>query len=138
MQMTLCRISLVRGLGPALQIAEGWSVELPAKVHQALDERTNPSWPTTWFAPNLTGAGPFQDVYSVMNNWSANHGVVSYGHIGADLISLASMLRIPVAMHNVAGEKIFRPSAWPLFGGLEPQSADYRACANFGPIYGKP
>src|SRR5437016_13119732 len=120
MQMTLCRISLVRGLGPALQIAEGWSVELPAKVHQALDERTNPSWPTTWFAPNLTGSGPFRDVYTVMNNWSANHGSISCGHIGADLITLASLLRIPVTMHNVREDKIFRPSAWSLFCAVDP------------------
>lgn len=135
MPMTMCRISLVQGLGPALQIAEGWSVDLPAKANRALDERTNPSWPTTWFVPNLTGQGAFRDVYSVMNNWSANHGSISYGHIGADLISLASMLRIPVAMHNVSEEKIFRPGAWNLFGALELQAADYRACANFGPIY---
>ena len=136
MPMTMCRISLVKGLGPALQIAEGCSVDLPAKVHQALDERTNPSWPTTWFAPTITGKGAFRDVYTVMNNWSANHGSISYGHIGADLISLASLLRIPVAMHNVAEEKIFRPSSWGLFGALEPQGADYRACQNFGPLYG--
>jgi len=136
MPMTMCRISLVKGLGPALQIAEGWSVDLPAKVHKALDERTNPTWPTTWFAPNLTGQGAFRDVYTVMNNWSANHGSISYGHVGADLISLASMLRIPVAMHNVAEDKVFRPTAWNLFGAHELQAADYRACANFGPIYG--
>ncbi len=135
MPMTMCRVSLVQGLGPALQIAEGWSVDLPPKVHRALDERTNPSWPTTWFAPNLTGHGAFRDVYTVMNNWSANHGSISYGHIGADLISLAALLRIPVAMHNVADEKIFRPSAWNLFGALEPQGADFRACANLGPLY---
>ena len=136
MPMTMCRISLVKGLGPALQIAEGWSVGLPAKVHQALDERTNPSWPTTWFAPNVTGQGAFRDVYTVMNNWSANHGSISYGHIGADLITLASMLRIPVAMHNVPEKKIFRPGSWNLFGALELQAADYRACQNFGPLYG--
>ena len=136
MPMTMCRLSLVKGLGPALQIAEGWSVDLPAKVHQALDERTNPTWPTTWFAPNVTGQGAFRDVYTVMNNWSANHGSISYGHIGADLMSLASMLRIPVAMHNVAEKKIFRPSSWNLFGALELQGADYRACQNFGPLYG--
>jgi L-fucose isomerase len=136
MPMTMCRISLVKDLGPTLQIAEGWSVDLPAKVHRALDERTNPSWPTTWFVPNLTGQGAFRDVYTVMNNWSANHGSISYGHIGADLISLASLLRIPVAMHNVAGEQIFRPSSWSLFGASEPQAADYGACANFGPLYG--
>ncbi len=136
MPLTMCRISTVKGLGPALQIAEGWSVDLPAKVHKTLLERTNPTWPTTWFVPNLTGTGVFRDVYSVMNAWSANHGSISYGHIGADLISLASMLRIPVAMHNVADEQVYRPSSWSLFGSLEPQAADYRACATFGPIYG--
>jgi L-fucose isomerase len=136
MPMTMSRISLVKGLGPVMQIAEGWSVDLPANVHKTLHERTNRTWPTTWFAPNVTGQGAFRDVYTVMNNWSANHGSISYGHIGADLISLASMLRIPVAMHNVAEEKIFRPSSWNLFGALEPQAADYRACQNFGPIYG--
>jgi L-fucose isomerase len=136
MPMTMCRISLVKGLGPVLQIAEGWSVDLPEKVHQMLDERTDSSWPTTWFAPNLTGKGAFRDVYTVMANWSANHGSISYGHIGADLISLASLLRIPVAMHNVAEEQIFRPSTWSLCGVLEPQAADYRACTTFGPLYG--
>jgi L-fucose isomerase len=136
MPMTMSRISLVKGLGPALQIAEGWSVDLPTKVNKALDERTNPSWPTTWFVPNVTGRGAFRDVYAVMNNWSANHGSISYGHVGADLISLASMLRIPVAMHNVPEEQIFRPSAWNLFGAQELQGADYRACETFGPVYG--
>jgi L-fucose/D-arabinose isomerase len=136
MPMTMCRISLVKGLGPALQIAEGYSVGLPAKVHKMLDERTNPSWPTTWFVPTVTGKGAFRDVYTVMNNWSANHGSISYGHVGADLISLASLLRIPVAMHNVAEERVFRPSTWGLFGALEEQGADYRACQNFGPLYG--
>ena len=136
MPMTMIRLSLVKGLGPVLQIAEGQSVDLPEKVHEVLNERTNPTWPTTWFAPNVNGQGPFTDVYSVMNNWSANHGAISYGHIGADLIALASLLRIPVAMHNVPEEKVFRPSTWGLFGALEPQAADYRACANFGPLYG--
>lgn len=136
MPMTMSRISLVKGLGPVLQIAEGWSVEIPTAVHKVLNERTNQTWPTTWFAPNVTGSGPFRDVYSVMNNWSANHGSISYGHIGADLIALASLLRIPVAMHNVAEESVFRPSAWGLFGAQDPQGADYRACANFGPLYG--
>jgi L-fucose/D-arabinose isomerase len=135
MPMTMCRLSLVKGLGPALQIAEGWSVDLPPEVHRTLDERTNPSWPTTWFVPAVTGQGAFRDVYTVMNNWSANHGSISYGHIGADLMALAAMLRIPVAMHNVAEERIFRPSTWSLFGALELQAADYRACANFGPLY---
>jgi len=105
-------------------------------VHFTLDERTNPSWPTTWFVPNLTGSGPFRDVYSVMYNWGANHGAISYGHIGSDLITLASMLRIPVYMHNVSEEHIFRPSTWAAFGANEPQGADFRACANFGPLYG--
>ena len=135
MPMTMSRISLVKGLGPVLQIAEGWSVEIPAKVHQTLVERTNETWPTTWFVPRLTGSGAFRDVYSVMNNWSANHGAISYGHVGADMMALASLLRIPVAMHNVAEEQVFRPSAWGLFGAQDPQGADYRACANFGPLY---
>jgi len=136
MPVTMSRLNLIKGLGPALQIAEGTIVELPEEVHRILDERTNPTWPTTWFVPNLTGSGPFRDVYSVMYNWGANHGAISYGHIGADLITLASMLRIPVYMHNVPEEKIFRPSAWTAFGAMDPQGADFRACANFGPLYG--
>jgi L-fucose isomerase len=136
MPLTMTRISLVRGLGPVLQIAEGESVTIPNPVHQALNRRTNSTWPTTWFVPNLTGSGAFRDVYSVMNNWSANHGAISFGHIGADLISLAALLRIPVAMHNVDEAKIFRPSAWGLFGTAGAEGADYRACANFGPLYG--
>ncbi len=135
MPVTMCRINLVKGLGPALQIAEGWTVELPQKVHEILDERTNPTWPTTWFAPIITGHGAFRDVYSVMNNWGANHGSISYGHNGADLITLAAMLRIPVYMHNVSNDRIFRPSAWAAFGTQCLESADYRACANFGPLY---
>jgi len=135
MPVTMCRLNLVKGLGPALQIAEGWTVDLPAKVHQTLDERTNPTWPTTWFAPILTGRGAFRDVYSVMANWGANHGSISHGHIGADLITLASMLRIPVYMHNVSDARVFRPSAWAAFGTADPEGADYRACANFGPLY---
>jgi L-fucose isomerase len=134
MPITLSRINLVKGLGPVLQIAEGYTAELPEEVHKTLDLRTNPSWPTTWFVPNITGKGAFTDVYSVMANWGANHGAFSYGHIGADLITLASMLRIPVNMHNVADEKIFRPSAWNAFG-MDNESADYRACASFGPLY---
>lgn len=135
MPVTMCRLNLVKGLGPALQIAEGWTVDLPEEVHRVLDERTNPSWPTTWFVPNLTGQGPFTDVYSVMNAWGANHGAICYGHIGGDLISLASMLRIPVDMHNVAAERVLRPSVWNRFGTMEPQAADYRACATYGPLY---
>jgi L-fucose isomerase len=136
MPMTMARINLVRGIGPVLQIAEGWSVDLPPEVHDKLDKRTDPTWPTTWFVPNLTGKGAFRSVYDVMNNWGANHGAVSYGHIGADLITLASMLRIPVNMHNVPEERIFRPKAWSLFGTDDPEGADYRACAAFGPLYG--
>jgi L-fucose isomerase len=135
MPVTIARLNLVQGLGPALQIAEGATVELPAKVHAVLDERTNPTWPTTWFAPRLAG-GPFRDVYSVMNAWGANHCALSYGHIGADLIALASLLRIPVYMHNVPEEKIFRPAVWNAFGTAEAESADFRACRNFGPLYG--
>ena len=136
MPMTMCRLNLVKGLGPALQIAEGWSVDLPDDVHERLDERTNPTWPTTWFVPRTDGTGPFRDVYTVMSNWGANHGAISYGHIGADLISLASLLRIPVYMHNVPEENVFRPHVWAAFGAMEPQGADFRACANFGPLYG--
>jgi len=136
MPMTMCRLNLVKGLGPVLQIAEGWTVNLPEEVHHQLLERTDPTWPTHWFVPNLTGAGAFRDVYSVMANWGANHGALSYGHIGADLISLASILRIPVCMHNVPEEQIFRPSAWTAFGTSDLEAADYRASANFGPVYG--
>jgi L-fucose isomerase len=136
MPVTMSRLNLVKGLGPVFQIAEGYSIDLPDNVHNILDERTNETWPTTWFVPNLTGAGPFRDVYTVMANWGANHGAISYGHIGADLITLASMLRIPVFMHNVPEERIFRPQTWASFGANEPQGADFRACANFGPLYG--
>jgi len=137
MPMTMSRINLIKGLGPVLQIAEGYTVELPKDIHQIMDERTNPTWPTTWFAPILTGQGAFRDVYSVMYNWGANHGSLSYGHIGDRLITLASMLRIPVCMHNVPPERIFRPSAWSAFGTHDSESADYRACAAFGPLYGR-
>lgn len=135
MPITMSRINLVKGLGPVLQIAEGVTVELPDNVHKTLDDRTNRTWPTTWFAPRINGEGAFTDVYSVMANWGANHGAFSYGHIGADLIALAAMLRIPVCMHNVPEENIFRPSSWAAFG-MEPEGSDYRACDNFGPIYG--
>lgn len=137
MPVTMSRLNLIKGLGPALQIAEGYAVNLPEEVHATLVRRTNPTWPTTWFVPILTGSGPFRDVYAVMNNWGANHAVLSYGHIGSSLMTLAAMLRIPVYMHNVAEEKIFRPAAWAAFGANEPQSADFRACANFGPLYGR-
>jgi L-fucose isomerase len=137
MPFTMSRLNLIKGLGPVLQIAEGWTIDLPAEVHETLNERTNPTWPTHWFVPRLTGSGPFRDVYSVMANWGANHGALCYGHIGADLVSLASMLRIPVAMHNLPEETLFRPSSWVMFGGQDPQGADFRACANFGPLYGK-
>ncbi|WP_088548056.1 L-fucose isomerase [Paenibacillus aquistagni] len=135
MPMTMARLNLVKGIGPVLQIAEGYSVDLPDHVHQTLNDRTDPTWPTTWFAPILTGEGAFTSVYEVMNNWGANHGAISYGHIGADLITLASMLRIPVNMHNVAKDRIFRPKAWSLFGTENLEGVDYRACENFGPLY---
>ena len=136
MPMTMCRINLVKGLGPTLQIAEGYTVDLPEDVYTAINERTDPTWPTHWFVPCLSGSGPFRDVYSVMANWGSNHGALSYGHIGADLIALASILRIPVSLHNVPEELVFRPSVWGAFGAMDPQGADYRACANFGPLYG--
>ncbi|MCL1821609.1 MAG: L-fucose isomerase, partial [Prolixibacteraceae bacterium] len=126
MPVTMIRINLIKGLGPVLQIAEGYTVTLENDMHAILNKRTDPGWPTTWFAPRLTGEGPFKDVYSVMANWGANHGAISYGHIGADLITLASMLRIPVCMHNVPESDIFRPSAWNAFG-MEKEGADYRA-----------
>ncbi|WP_339299668.1 L-fucose isomerase [Paenibacillus sp. FSL K6-2441] len=135
MPMTMTRLNLVKGLGPVLQIAEGYSVDLPEHVHDTLDKRTDPTWPSTWFAPNLTGSGAFTSVYDVMDHWGANHGVISYGHIGADLITLASILRIPVSMHNVPKEKVFRPRVWGLFGTEDAESADFRACAAFGPLY---
>ena len=134
MPVTMCRLNLVDGLGPVLQIAEGWTVELDEEVHDIINKRTDRTWPTTWFAPRLTGIGPFKDVYSVMNSWGANHGAISYGHIGQDLITLASMLRIPVCMHNVEDDEIFRPSTWNAFG-MDKEGADYRSCKNFGPIY---
>jgi L-fucose isomerase len=134
MPVTMCRLNLVKGIGPVLQIAEGETIDLPENVHKTLDERTDKSWPTTWFVPRLTGEGVFTDVYNVMANWGANHGAISYGHIGHDLISLASMLRIPVCMHNVPEEKVFRPSAWSAFGS-NLEGADYRACNVYGPLY---
>lgn len=135
MPVTMSRLNTVKGLGPVLQIAEGYTVEIDPEIHEVLNQRTDPTWPTTWFVPNLTGKGAFKDVYSVMNNWGANHGAISYGHIGDQLITLAAMLRIPVNMHNVAAKRIFRPDAWNLFGTKNLESADYRACKNFGPLY---
>lgn len=136
MPVTMSRINLVKGLGPVLQIAEGVTIELPDDMNATLENRTNPTWPTTWFAPRITGKGAFTDVYHVMANWGANHGAFSYGHIGADLITLAAMLRIPVCMHNVAEDKIMRPSVWSAFGTENMESGDFRACGSFGPIYG--
>jgi len=135
MPMTMTRINIVKGLGPVLQIAEGYSVDLPEDVHNTIDNRTDPTWPTTWFAPILTGEGAFKDVYSVMDFWGSNHGAISYGHIGADLLTLASMLRMPVNMHNVDSSRIFRPHVWSMFGTQDLESADFRACENFGPLY---
>ena len=135
MPVTMLRVNVVEGIGPVLQIAEGWTASLPDEIHTVIDKRTDPSWPTTWFVPRLTGQGAFADVYSVMANWGANHGVTVYGHVGAGLITLASMLRIPVNMHNVDAGKIFRPHAWAAFGTEAPEAADYRACQNYGPLY---
>ncbi|MFZ9936200.1 MAG: L-fucose isomerase [Luteolibacter sp.] len=137
MPATMIRLNLVDGLGPALQIAEGRTIDLPDEIHDALDQRTNPTWPTTWFAPDLTGAGAFRSTYEVMNHWGANHCVMTCGHVGHLYITLASMLRIPVYMHNVAEDRIFRPSAWRAFGTADLEGADFRACANYGPLYGK-
>ncbi len=137
MPATMIRLNLVGGLGPVLQVAEGYTVDLPDEVHDALDQRTNPTWPTTWFAPILTGKGAFTSAYEVMNHWGANHCVMTCGHVGHLYLTLASMLRIPVYMHNVADDRIFRPSAWTSFGTADPEGADFRACANYGPLYGK-
>ena len=126
MPVTMCRINLVKGQGPVLQIAEGYAIDIDKDIHESLDSRTNPTWPTTWFAPILTGKGAFKDVYSVMNNWGANHGAISYGHIGDELITLASMLRIPVCMHNVNPDRIFRPKVWASFGDMNEEGADYK------------
>ena len=134
MPVTMSRLNLVKGLGPVLQIAEGWTADVAPEIFEVLNKRTDPTWPTTWFVPRLCDKPAFRDVYSVMNNWGANHGAISYGHIGADLITLASMLRIPVCMHNVEEERIFRPAAWNAFG-MDKEGADYRACANYGPLY---
>lgn len=134
MPVTMSRLNLVKGLGPVLQIAEGWTVDIDPEIHAVLDKRTDPTWPTTWFVPRLCDKPAFRDVYSVMNNWGANHGAISYGHIGQDLITLASMLRIPVCMHNVEEDKIFRPAAWNAFG-MDKEGVDYRACAAYGPLY---
>ena len=138
MPVTMIRLNLVHGLGPVMQIAEGWTVHLPDEVTDALMERTNPTWPCTWFAPRCDGkeGSPFRTAYDVMNNWGANHGAISYGHIGADLITLCSMLRIPVCMHNVPLDDVFRPAAWGAFG-MDKEGQDYRACANYGPLYKK-
>jgi L-fucose isomerase len=135
MPMTMLRVNIVKGLGPVLQLAEGWTVDLPADVNDTLDKRTDPTWPTTWFTPRLDPTkDAFKDVYSVMNNWGANHGAICYGHVGADIITLCSILRIPVCMHNIADKDIFRPAAWNAFG-MDKEGADYRACAAYGPIY---
>lgn len=135
MPVTMARINLIDGLGPVLQIAEGWTIELPERVNRMLWDRTDPGWPCTWFVPRLTGEGAFRSVYEVMAHWGANHGASVYGHVGADFLTLASMLRIPVNMHNVPLDAVYRPSAWNAFGTSELESADYRACANYGPIY---
>jgi len=135
MPMTLSRLNFIKGMGLVLQLAEGWAINIPDDIHQILDERTNNTWPTTWFVPKLTGEGAFRTVYDVMNNWGANHGSLCYGHIGSELITLASMLRIPVFMHNVPKEKIFRPSIWNAFGTKDLEGADFRACASLGPLY---
>lgn len=135
MPVTMIRVNILNGTQPLLQIAEGYTVDLPDEIHNPLDARTDKTWPTTWFVPNLTGEGAFKDVYQVMANWGANHGCLAYGHIGADLITLASMLRIPVSMHNVDESRIYRPHTWSAFGTKDLESADYRACETYGPMY---
>ena len=135
MPATMIRLNLVKGLGPVLQIVEGWTVNLPDEVSDTIWKRTDYTWPCTWFAPRCTGEGAFKSAYDLMNNWGANHGAISYGHIGADIITMASMLRIPVALHNVPDEKIFRPACWGAFGTKDLEGADFRACDTYGPLY---
>jgi L-fucose isomerase len=135
MDATMIRLNLAGGLGPCLQIAEGWTTDLPDAVHDALDQRTNPTWPTTWFVPRLTGSGAFRSTYEVMNNWGANHCVMTAGHVGHLYISLAAMLRIPVYMHNIEEARVFRPSSWRAFGTADLEGADFRACQTYGPLY---
>jgi len=134
MPVTMLRMSNVKGIGPVMQIAEGWTIELPAEVSDVLWKRTDYTWPCTWFAPRLTGEGDFKSAYDVMNKWAANHGSIGYGHFGADVITLCSILRIPVAMHNVPEEKIFRPACWNLFG-TDDGMRDFNACKTYGPLY---
>ena len=135
MPATMIRLNIVKGLGPVLQVAEGWTVNLPDEVSDILWKRTDYTWPCTWFAPRCDGKGPFKSAYDLMNNWGANHGAISYGHIGADILTMASILRIPVTLHNVPEEKIFRPAAWGAFGTKDLEGADFRACAAYGPMY---
>ena len=135
MPVTMLRLNIIDGLGPVMQIAEGNTAVLEDAIHDPIDMRTNPTWPTTWFVPNLTGKGAFRDVYSVMANWGANHSVTVYGHVGDLLITLCSMLRIPVTMHNVPEERIFRPHCWAGYGTADMESADVRACQQYGPLY---
>ena len=135
MPVTMLRLNVIDGIGPVLQIAEGHTADLPDEIHEPIDKRTDFTWPTTWFAPRLTGEGAFKDVYTVMARWGANHGVTVYGHVGADLITLASMLRIPVAMHNVPANKIYRPHSWAAFGTEDDEGAGYKARAAYGPLY---
>ncbi len=135
MPATMIRLNRIKGVGLTLQIAEGYTVSLDDELLSKIEKRTDPAWPTTFFAPTLTGKGAFRSVYEVMSKWGANHSCFTYGHIGADLITLASMLRIPVSMHNVAQEKIFRPHMWDAFGADDTTGADYRACGSLGPLY---
>ena len=137
MPVTMARLNWAAGLGPVLQVAEGSTVDLPEEIGRPLMDRTDPSWPTTWFVPRVTGSGAFRDVYTVMDNWGANHGAISYGHVGADLLALASLLRIPVSMHNVPADSVYRPKHWASFGDAASEGADFRACAALGPLYGR-
>jgi L-fucose isomerase len=136
MPCTMMRLNIVKGIGPVMQLVEGWTVHLPDEVTDKLWKRTDYTWPCTWFAPRVTGKAPFKTAYEVMNNWGANHGAICYGHIGQDIITLCSMLRIPVCMHNVDEENIYRPAAWSAFG-MDKEGQDYRACATYGPLYKK-
>lgn len=134
MPITMIRVNIIEGVGPTLQIAEGHTAHIPEEVSKVLEDRTDTTWPTTWFAPRV-GMKGFETVYDVMANWGANHGASVHGHVGADLITLASMLRIPVVMHNVEDKNVFRPHAFKGFGTKDLESSDMRACEYYGPLY---
>ena len=134
MPVTMIRCNIVEGVGPTLQVIEGHTCVLNENVHKILDERTDRTWPTTWFAPKIGVCGA-DSVYNVMAKWGANHAASVYGQVGDRLLTLASMLRIPVAFHNIETHRIYRPHAFGGFGTADLEGQDFRACAYYGPLY---